>query len=240
LPLPRSTWLANVQLLVAREQAATIAGLTLAIKGGHNDENHNHNDVGSFIAALDATPVLIDLGQPTYTAISFSDRRYEQWVVRSEWHNLPVVDGQEQPPGVRWRATDLAVRREEAFDSLELSLAEAYPAGRLKRSATLDRSAQEIRIGDEWDEGVRVEEHFVIGGEPTAHEPGELLVKTLAGGLARLSWDPALGSGRLERRPVNDELLEGVWGLDVHRLIIDTGPDRTTFELKFTRGSTHD
>jgi hypothetical protein len=105
LPLPRSTWLPDVQLLVARG-----AGLTLAAKGGHNDENHNHNDVGSVIAALDATPVLIDLGQPTYTAISFSDRRYEQWVVRSEWHNVPVVDGQDQQPGAQWRATDLAVR----------------------------------------------------------------------------------------------------------------------------------
>jgi hypothetical protein len=92
LPLPRSTWLANVQVLVSREQAV-VDGLTLAVKGGHNDENHNHNDVGSFIAALDGTPVLIDLGQPTYTAISFSARRYEQWVVRSEWHNVPVVDG---------------------------------------------------------------------------------------------------------------------------------------------------
>jgi hypothetical protein len=81
----------------------------------------------------------------------------------------------------------------------------------------------------------------VIGGEPTTHEPGELLVKTLAGGLARLSWDPALGAGRLERRPVNDDLLAAVWGPDVHRLIIDTGPSRTTFfELKFTRGTAHD
>jgi hypothetical protein len=133
----------------------------------------------------------------------------------------------------------VAVRQEEAFDSLELSLAEAYPSGGLKRSATLDRSAQEIRIVDEWDEGVWVEEHFVIGGEPTAHSPGELLVKTLAGGLARLSWDPALGTGRLERRPVNDDLLERVWGPYIHRLIIDT--DRTTFfELKFTRGLAHD
>lgn len=30
--------------------------LVLAIKGGHNDESHNHNDVGSFLIAVDGIP----------------------------------------------------------------------------------------------------------------------------------------------------------------------------------------
>ena len=43
-------------------------GLTLAAKGGHNGEHHNHNDVGSFVVASDGVPVLVDAGRPTYTA----------------------------------------------------------------------------------------------------------------------------------------------------------------------------
>ena len=220
LPLPRSTYLAELQVLVVRETAGTSNGLTLAIKGGHNNENHNHNDVGSFIAALDGTPVLIDLGQPTYTALSFSDRRYEHWVVRSDWHNVPSIDGQEQLPGAQYRATEVEAQE----NSLALDLSHAYPKGsRYRRVASLEAGA--IRIADEWDGSA--EQHFVIAGTPLDHEPGRLRIQTLTGGHVQLRWDA--GAARLERRAVEDQLLEGVWGSIVHRLVIT--PDRNSFEL---------
>ncbi|MFK4089556.1 heparinase II/III family protein [Kribbella sp. NPDC020789] len=233
LPLPQSSWLPDVQVLVIRQQGGSAAGWTLAIKGGHNDENHNHNDVGSFVAALDATPVLIDLGQPTYTAISFSDRRYEQWVVRSEWHNVPVVDGNEQQPGRQWRATDFAVRE----DTAELDLAEAYPGGGLRRTATLNRGAESLQIVDSWADGTEIAEHFVIAGRPVLHQAGRLVVETLSGGSAVLAWDADLGTGKLETRAVDDDLLEQVWGPTVHRLIIEVGAERQRFALTLTRGT---
>ena len=230
LPLPKSSWLPDVQLLVARQKEGSAEGWTLAVKGGHNDENHNHNDVGSVIAALDGTPVLIDLGQPTYTAISFSDRRYEQWVVRSEWHNVPVVNGREQEAGPQWRAGDFAVRDGVVA---EFDLSGAYPSGKVRRTVTLDRGDEAVRIVDTWAAGDKVAEHFVIAGRPVDHEAGRLVVETLSGGLAQLSWDAVLGSGRLETRAVDDELLSAVWGPSVHRLIIDAQPD---FQLTLTRG----
>jgi hypothetical protein len=224
LPLPKSTWLPDVQLFVSRNDH----GLALAIKGGHNDENHNHNDVGSFIAALDSTPVLIDLGQPTYTALSFSDRRYEQWVVQSGWHNVPVIDGGEQLPGPQYRATEVVVRE----NSLALELSQAYPdAPSYRRVATLDDA---ITIADEWEGEHVVEQHFVIAGTPIGHNAGHLLIETLGGGRAELTWDAELGSGRLEERAVEDALLEGVWGPTVHRLTI--GCDRNSFHLTVRRG----
>ncbi|GAA1676116.1 heparinase II/III family protein [Kribbella yunnanensis] len=225
LPLPRSSWLPEVQLLVTRQEGGSTAGWTLAVKGGHNDENHNHNDVGSFIAALDAVPVLIDLGQPTYTAISFSDRRYEQWVVRSEWHNVPIVDGREQEAGSRWRAGDFVVQG----NGVDVDLSDAYPSGNLRRVVTLDRC---VRVVDTWAAGSEVVEHFVIAGQPVAHEPGRLVVKTLGGSIAELRWDAGLGTGELSRRVVDDELLQGVWGSAVHRLILAAGNNR--FELTVT------
>ncbi|MFC9689293.1 heparinase [Kribbella sp. NPDC056951] len=225
LPLPRSSWLPEVQLLVTRQEGGSTAGWTLAVKGGHNDENHNHNDVGSFIAALDAVPVLIDLGQPTYTAISFSDRRYEQWAVRSEWHNVPVVDGREQEAGSQWRAAEFAVQG----NGVDVDLSDAYPSGSLRRVVTLDRC---VRVVDTWAAGSEVVEHFVIAGQPVAHEPGRLVVKTLGGSIAELQWDARLGTGELSRRVVDDELLQGVWGSAVHRLILAAGNNR--FELTVT------
>ncbi|GAA3595774.1 heparinase II/III domain-containing protein [Kribbella ginsengisoli] len=234
LPLPRSSWLPEVQLLVARQDGGSTAGWALAVKGGHNDENHNHNDVGSFVAALDATPVLVDLGQPTYTAISFSDRRYEQWVVRSEWHNVPVVNGREQQAGPQWRATDFAVDSPGDTDRAELDLSDAYPSGNLRRTATLDRIGQTVRIVDTWPRGTEIAEHFVIAGRPVAHQPGRLVVETLGGSVAELRWDGGLGTGRLEQRSVDDELLQRVWGAAVHRLILAAGNNH--FELTLIRG----
>jgi hypothetical protein len=221
LDLPRSTWLPDTELLVARE-----AGLALAVKGGHNDENHNHNDVGSFIAAVDSAPVLVDLGQPTYTAISFSDRRYEQWVVQSAWHNVPLVDGAQQSPGAEQRAEDLQPQE----DQLALTL----PGGVVRRTASLDRDAPAIRVADEWQDGHAIVEHFVVAGTPEHHRAGELVVRSLSGSRVAMSWDDDLGPGVLERRAVDDELLEAVWGPEVHRLVIDAA-GRTSFELTVSR-----
>src|SRR5262249_6996608 len=55
-PLIREAWLPGVEVLTARERAGSADGLFLAAKGGHNAESHNHNDIGSFIVALDGAP----------------------------------------------------------------------------------------------------------------------------------------------------------------------------------------
>lgn len=65
-PLPEHTWLPDTQVLVARAEPGSAPGLLVAAKGGHNDESHNHNDVGTFIIALDARPLVIDAGVGTY------------------------------------------------------------------------------------------------------------------------------------------------------------------------------
>lgn len=155
-PLPLETWLPSVELLVAREQAGSTEGLTLAVKGGHNDEHHNHDDVGSVIVALDGVPVVVDAGQPTYTAQTFGPGRYDIWTMQSGWHNVPVVAGTEQPPG---RASAAAVVRVELAEdqtrpsrsSLSLDLSAAYPGlppETWRRTVTLDREHGEVVVCD--------------------------------------------------------------------------------------------
>ena len=51
------------------------------MKGGHNAENHNHNDVGSFVVALGRATPLVDPGSEVYTARTFSPRRYDSNVL---------------------------------------------------------------------------------------------------------------------------------------------------------------
>ena len=228
---PDRSWLPDVQLFVCREPG----GLAVAVKGGHNDENHNHNDVGSYLVAVDGTPVVIDLGQPTYSAISFTERRYEQWVTRSEWHNVPVIGGHGQSPGAEFRATGVEVDG----DAIGLELSGAYPAEAgctsWRRRVHLDRGRGAVVVSDRWrlaDPATAVRLHHVLAGEPVEHRPGELLL-CFAGSTARLSWDPAVGAGTLQRQPVDDPLLRGVWGDAVHRLVIEAVD---VFELTVTRG----
>ncbi|WFE19628.1 heparinase II/III family protein [Solwaraspora sp. WMMD937] len=232
-PLPATTWLPDLQLLVSRERAGSTAGLTVAVKGGHNDENHNHNDVGSYLVALDGCPVLVDLGQPTYTAISFTDRRYEQWVTQSQWHNLPVVGGHGQAAGRDFRASSVAVHTGADADTLGLDLAGAYPpeAGcrSWRRQVRLDRRRSTVTVTERWrvDDPADLRLHHVLAGEPLTHAAGRLAVRTLAGGSLVLTWDSQLGAGRLDRQPVDDPLLRDVWGDAVHRLVLSLPAQRT-------------
>ncbi|MFV2020707.1 heparinase [Micromonospora sp. LOL_023] len=241
-PLPATTWLPDLQVLVSRERAGSTRGLAMSVKGGHNAENHNHNDVGSYVVALDSSPVLVDLGQPTYTAISFTDRRYEQWVTQSQWHNLPVVGGHGQAPGAAFQASSVtAETTDDGRDTLHLDIASAYPPAAgcrsWRRTVRLDRRRAEVVVTERWqvDDPTDLRLHHVIAGEPVTHTAGRLAVRALAGGVLVLAWDPSLGDGRLQRCPVDDPLLRDVWGDAVHRLVLSLPADPTgSFTLTVT------
>jgi hypothetical protein len=78
---------------VARLVAATPAGkpVLVALKAGHNDENHNHNDVGSFVVHVDGETMLCDPGPGLYTAQYFSSARYDNVFASSYGHSVPVI-----------------------------------------------------------------------------------------------------------------------------------------------------
>ena len=70
--------------------------LSVAFKGGSNNEMHNHNDVGSYIVAVDDTAVVTDPGKETYQARTFSERRYESNLLNSFGHSVPRIGGKLQ------------------------------------------------------------------------------------------------------------------------------------------------
>ena len=257
--LPAETWLQDVQLLVSRGRGGDPGGPALAVKGGHNDEAHNHLDVGSYLVALDGAPVLIDLGQPTYTARTFTERRYEIWTMTSSWHNLPQIRGHQQGVGERFRAAEVQPELQEAGtaealgrgagSALHLELREAYPAAAglrsWRRTAALDRDSRTVTVSDTWELEARsghesvppVVLHHVIAGDPLEHAPGLLRVRTLSGAVAELRWEAGLGAGALERREIDDPLLAASWGGAVHRLTLE-GAERGSAALTVTAADT--
>jgi hypothetical protein len=98
-------------------------GLYAAVKGGHNGENHNHNDVGSFLLYVDDGPEIVDAGNMVYTAKTFGPERYTLWNTRSINHNVPLIAGFEQQPGREYAARDVEIEESGIF----LNMAAAYP-----------------------------------------------------------------------------------------------------------------
>jgi hypothetical protein len=126
-PLIGDVWLEDVQVMTARSVEGSRQGFYLAAKGGHNGESHNHNDVGNFIVFYNGGPVLIDAGAQTYTAQTFSSRRYELWNNQSAFHNLPTINGIMQSPGPQFEARQVEHTANPAEAGLSLELVAAYP-----------------------------------------------------------------------------------------------------------------
>lgn len=95
----------------------------LAAKGGHNDEPHNHNDIGSFIYACEGESVLDDIGAGEYTKDYFNENRYKNICCRSLGHNVPLIDGKEQLAGAQYRASGFV---SDGNGKTELDIEAAY------------------------------------------------------------------------------------------------------------------
>jgi hypothetical protein len=101
----------------------TTGDTAFAAKGGHNDEPHNHNDVGSFIYYKKGKMVFADLGSGEYVKDYFNENRYTIFCNQSLSHNVPLVAGQGQKPGREFRAKDCAIG---AAGEMSLDIAPAY------------------------------------------------------------------------------------------------------------------
>ena len=89
-------WFPDTEVAGARDKGGSYMGFFFGAKGGFNAESHNHNDIGSCLMYFDGKPCLIDLGREEYVAKTFSSRRYEIWTMQSGYHNLPVINGNDQ------------------------------------------------------------------------------------------------------------------------------------------------
>ena len=69
----------------------------LGCKAGHNNEQHNHNDVGSFLVSKCGRVTFCDPGVGQYTRQYFTDPdRYELMLCSSRGHSVPIINGKYQ------------------------------------------------------------------------------------------------------------------------------------------------
>jgi len=138
------SWFNDAGILLSRPAAGAATRLAVALKGGHNDEHHNHNDVGSYVVAVGGVGVLVDPGLETYNLLTFSARRYEGKLLNSYGHPVPVVAGQLQRTGREAEGQVLAVDFTDQHDRYRLDLTRCYDVPEL---TTLSREWVYDRAG---------------------------------------------------------------------------------------------
>ncbi len=140
---PLRSWFPDQSVLIARAAPGTSCRLSIALMGGNNGQNHNHNDVGEFIVVVGKAMVLPDIGAEVYTQRTFSARRYESRALNSWGHDVPLVAGTLQSTGRQAEAKVLRTVFSNRKDTVSLDILSAYavPAlTKLERTYEYDRT----------------------------------------------------------------------------------------------------
>ncbi len=125
LRLPRNFYIGGLEVAGIREYAELGRGLYVALKGGNNNESHNHNDLGNIVVFADGAPIFIDAGSGKYTRKTFSSERYSIWAMCSDYHNCLTFNGVTQRAGIEAYSTDTVY--DEKTGKMTLDLKNAYP-----------------------------------------------------------------------------------------------------------------
>ncbi|MDQ0172181.1 heparinase II/III family protein [Paenibacillus tundrae] len=153
------SWIVGKARLMSAEARAGIE-VAFSVKGGHNDEPHNHNDLGHFILHAAGDNILCDPGAGAYTQAYFSPGRESILHIGSQGHSVPILEGTVQQSGREAEARMLEMKHSSPHSAeIKFDLTSAYG-----NAPTLDRytrrfnwncppAAQEAEL--------LVEDHFI-------------------------------------------------------------------------------
>jgi hypothetical protein len=214
----------------ARSAEGSSAGFYVAAKGGHNAESHNHNDVGNFIVYADGHPAIIDVGVETYTAKTFSSRRYEIWTMQSAFHNLPTINGIMQRNGKEYKAREAGYEANNKSAVFHCDISRAYPeqarVRSWKRTITLNRG-KNVRIQDKYEleEAVRHLQVFLMSWrKPVLGAEGVIFLENPEGirdaKPVSIGYDHKKFGVEIQVIPLEDPRLRSSWGKQVFRIML--------------------
>jgi len=217
-PRLNEVWLPDLQIMTVREPF-------VAMKGGHNGESHNHNDVGSFIVYCQEptakgpkpiVPLLIDPGVGEYTSKTFSGQRYDIWTMQSDYHNLPRINGYSQHDGKQYKARVVSHKSGQ----LTLDISEAYPS-----EAQIEQWLRTVKV--QKGKCVEITEDFTLKAFQT---PTQLMLITPIEPQLTKAGIITLGSHTInynakqlmpeveDLTPLLDPTLRQMWGTHLYRI----------------------
>lgn len=189
-------------------------GLYVAAKGGHNGENHNHNDIGNFIVYADGEPEIIDVGNCVYTAKTFGAERYELMNTRSRNHNVPLIGGMEQAAG----RGHVARHSYADENGVRMEIASAYPSNVVSLVRKLEISEETLTVSDEATLDKAESVAFVL---MLRHEPVVEKGRAVFGKLS-MTFDPTL-TVAVQEIPITDARMEKNFPGSVWRMELTSG-----------------
>lgn len=200
-----------------------------SVRAGHNGGSHGHCDAGSLIVYCGGKPMLIDIGVESYTAKTFSGQRGSIWTIRSDWHNLPTVNGAVQGMGREFGVSEVERRDGPGLSAISMELAAAYPdqAGRFsyRRSVVLENGALTV---EDWFQG----QGGAILSLLFCQEP------VWRGGVLETAWGGiqlSAGVPEIERVPIADPRLRQGWPDTLYRARIPV-EGRLVMQFMKTKG----
>jgi hypothetical protein len=226
-------WLPETQVAGARDKAGSSEGFFFAAKGGHNAESHNHNDLGSCVLYFNGKPCLVDIGRETYTAKTFSSRRYEIWTMQSQYHNLPKINGIDQKEGREFVATNSNFKADAKKAVFSTDIFNAYPESanvkKWVRTYTLERGKKFV-INDNWElsqiTGEPTTLNFVTSNKVSEKEPGILLLEG-DGFTLEMKYNSKALSPKIEVTDITDSGLKRYWDT-ITRIVFTINNPKTT------------
>lgn len=223
-PYAKHTWLEELQIFTARHKDNSSEGFYVAAKGGHNDESHNHNDVGSFCLYVNGAPLLVDLGVEQYTKKTFGKDRYDIWTMQSAFHNLPTINGCMQKDGKQYYASSIKKEIANSHASFSLDIARAYPqeAGVIswKREIKLTKSNL-FMVNEKYQLKEVGKESFLslmVYGDVDIDPDQNITVKANDGHQYQIEYDKKSLRPEKEFYPVEDDWLKVSWKKGINRI----------------------
>ena len=249
LPLPQDVWLPDLQVMIARDKAGSTDGFFVGAKGGTNAESHNHNDIGNYVVYYDGLPLLIDVGSGTYTRRTFSGQRYDIWFNRSDYHNVPTINGKPQEPGSEFRATQVSYSKTGSYASMSMDIAKSYPADAgvisWQRTIRLNRG-KKVLITDvsNLSAANSLTQHLMTCHPTEVLKPGEIVIhyKNEQGDQKDfvVSYDGKKLQASVEKVQLGSPEDEGIrnnWGDNIYRINLTTNKPKKSdrYELVISR-----
>jgi hypothetical protein len=241
--LVRDTWLPGIQVMAARRREGSVEGLYLAAQGGHNAESHNHNDVGNFVVYANGLPAIIDVGVETYTAKTFSSRRYEIWTMQSAFHNCPTIDAVMQSAGREFAAREVTYRANDDAAEFRLDIAAAYPnkahVQTWKRLLRLDRAKNEIRVVDDFtltEAAKSITLTLMTPCRVTQESTGKLSLAVGDGTTVNVFYADGTFQPAIEEIRLEDARLRSSWGERINRILLraENPPLRAVWTMRLS------
>ncbi len=184
--------------------------------------------MGNFLVFADGQPVFVDAGAPTYTAQTFSAKRYDHWAFQSAFHNLPTINSVMQGAGRQFAAAQVVCETSDTMAQLQMNLASAYPAtARVRswlRTVKLNRG-KNIELTEAFELAEITGDtslNFLTPLEADTRQRGLVTLSLTANNdqpaiRMRLEYDPTKLAAQAGRIALDDDRLAKAWGNHLNR-----------------------